>query len=350
MKIAITADVHLLDRASYPERYNALEYILKTVQREDIKVLIIAGDLFDKDIQNYSDFEKLCQKYPGVKLHIIPGNHDVDISSKSITSPNVVIYTEPTLVKFETSTFLFMPYKENATMYEHIVGHLEELRGKDWMLVAHGDYYEGLKVINPLEKGTYMPISSKNIQTLRPKAVFLGHIHKPMEWHKVSYCGSPCGLDINECGKRRFLVYDTQNGSTIAMPVKTDFLFYNETFVIVPSEDEVAHLQKQIEARIQSWELEPEDKPKAVVRVSAQGYAMDRSGILDTLEKGFSEFTYFKDEKPNVEELKVSNDPQLADIAMRTMRLIDESTWDLVDGEPNKAMVKIEALKTIYGS
>jgi DNA repair exonuclease SbcCD nuclease subunit len=350
MKIAITADVHLLDRASNPERYNALEYILETVQAGDIKVLIIAGDLFDKDIQNYSDFEKVCQKFPGVKLHIIPGNHDVDISSKSITSSNVVIYTEPTLVEFGSSTFLFVPYKENVTMYEYIVGYLEGLKGKEWVLVGHGDYYEGLKVINPLEKGTYMPISRGNIQSLRPKAVFLGHIHKPVEWHKVAYCGSPCGIDINECGKRRFLVYDTQNGSTIAMPVKTDFLFYNETFVIVPSEDEVEHLQKQIEERIQSWELDPADKAKAVVRVSAQGYAMDRSGILDKLEKGFGEFSYYKDEKPNIEELEVSNDPQLADIAMRTMRLIEESTWDLVDGEPDKAKVKIEALKTIYGS
>ncbi len=350
MKIAITADVHLLDRTNYPERYNALEYILQTAQAEGIGVLIVAGDVFDKNIQNYSEFEKLCQKYPDIQLHIIPGNHDAQISSKSIISPNVDIYSESTLVEFGTATFLFVPYKENTTMYEHILGYLEELQGKDWVLVGHGDYYEGLKEVNPLEEGTYMPLSRENVKTLRPRAVFLGHIHKPMNWGSVCYCGSPCGLDITECGKRQFLIFDTNNGTTVAETVETDVLFFNETFVIVPSENEVGLLQKQISERIQSWGLNAEDESKVVVRVKAQGFAMDRSAILKTLEESFGGFTYFKNEGPGLEELYVSTDPQLADIAKRTMQLIDESTWDLTDGEPEKELVKIEALKTIYGN
>ena len=75
MTVALTADVHLRTKIDHPERYNALENILEQIEAEGIKILIIAGDLFDKDFRNYADFEKLCKKHPDVQLEIIPGNH-----------------------------------------------------------------------------------------------------------------------------------------------------------------------------------------------------------------------------------------------------------------------------------
>jgi len=58
MKVAITADVHLRTKEGYPERYNALRDILNQIQVEHINFLFIAGDLFDKEFHDYSDFEK----------------------------------------------------------------------------------------------------------------------------------------------------------------------------------------------------------------------------------------------------------------------------------------------------
>jgi DNA repair exonuclease SbcCD nuclease subunit len=62
MKIAITADIHLKNKEKYPERYNALKNILDQLIESNINNLIIAGDLFDINSQNYSVFDDLCKQ------------------------------------------------------------------------------------------------------------------------------------------------------------------------------------------------------------------------------------------------------------------------------------------------
>jgi exonuclease SbcD len=349
MKIAFTADVHLAGQELYPERYRALKAILDVLKQEGICHLVIAGDLFDKGFVNYAEFENLCAGYPEVTLHVIPGNHDPDISKKAITSANVYIYTETTPVSFERLSFLFVPYKNSVTMYEQVSPCIEAIQGMPWVLIGHGDYYHGVKEVNPLEKGTYMPISRENINALRPQKVILGHIHKPMTFEGVCYCGSPCGLDITEKGKRYFLLFDTVDGSTIEREVPGTPLYFNETFILVPSENEVEHCCAQIRERIAAWGIVEQDMARTVVKVSVKGYCMDKSAILNAIKEEFAGFRFYNPSGPLIDELSVSTDPQLQAIAERTMRLIDEAKWNLVEGEPDKESVKILALNTIYG-
>jgi len=350
MKIAVTADLHLAVKKDYPERYSALESILRQIESQSIGTLIIAGDLFDRDFHNYANFESLCKKYPQIQMHIIPGNHDAGISEKSIVGANIHIYTAPTAVTLGSTTFLFIPYKEKEKMSEQIATLEEEIRGKDWFLISHGDYYGGTKELNPLEPGTYMPLSRENLEVFRPRAVFLGHIHKPINWGNVYYTGSPCGLNISETGKRKFLIYDTVDGSITSLVVATDVIYSDETFIIVPLDNEVSILKQEIEKRIKSWDLDPSDSRKVTVRVQAIGYAMDRSAILETLRKNFAKFSYYKGEEPSIERLSNSTDHQLNAIAERTMKLIDELDWDFGGDEPERESVKIEALNVIYGT
>ena len=350
MKIAITADIHLTFNKDYPERYNALENIFGQIEAENIETLLIAGDLFDKDFHNYAEFESLCKKYPQVQMHIIPGNHDSGISGKNIVGPNIHIYTIPTVVDIGSTAFLFIPYKEKTKMGDQITGLEEEIKGRDWILIGHGDYYGVVTELNPLEPGTYMPLSRKNVGTLAPTAVFLGHIHKPVNWDNVYYTGSPCGLDIGETGKRRFLVYDTIDRNIVPMVVATDLVYYEESFVIVPLDNEVLLLKQEIAKRLESWNIEPSDYSRIIVRVEAIGYAMDRSAILSALRESFDRFKYYKDEDPLIEKLSASTDRQLNAITERTIRLIDKLEWDFGGNEPERELLKIEALKAIYGT
>lgn len=350
MKIALTADIHLATKSAHPERYNALEDILRQIEAEKIENLVIAGDLFDKDFHNPTEFEKLCKRYPQIQLHIIPGNHDAAISEKSIVGSNIRIYTTPTAVEIGPTTFLFVPYEEKAKMSERIASIEEEIEGKDWILIGHGDYYGGIKELNPLEPGTYMPLSKSNVSDLAPSAVFLGHIHKPTSLSNVYYTGSPCGLDISETGKRRFLAYDTEDGIVASIFVATDVLYFSESFVIVPLDNEVALLKQQIAKKIASWNLSPSDSSKLIVRVEAIGYAMDRSAILSALKGGFDAFRYYNDEGPLVEKLSTSTDRQLSAIAEQAVKLIDELEWDFGGDEPDRELLKIEALNVIYSN
>jgi DNA repair exonuclease SbcCD nuclease subunit len=368
MKIAITADVHLRTREEHPERYNALENIIEQIKAENIETLIIAGDLFDKDSRSYTDFEKLCKKHGGVQLHIIPGNHDPVISEKGIVGENIHIYTAPITSEIDSTTFLFLPYEEKANMGEKIaeveneipyeekanmgekIAEVEnEIKEEKWVLVAHGDYYGGARQLNPLEPGTYMPLSRKDLERFNPQIVFLGHIHKPSTQGNVNYVGSPISLDINETGKRKFLIYDSVQKVVEKRDVVTDALYFNESFVIVPIKDEVSHLQQEIEMRIKFWEIDPSDYPKVRVRVEVKGYATDRGAILKTLEEEFREFCYYKDEGPGIDNLYLSSDLQLNSIANRTMQLIDDLHWNLGGNEPTKEQVIVAALSAIYG-
>jgi exonuclease SbcD len=348
MKVAITADLHLAVKKDYPERYNALENILRQIEAQSIETLLIAGDLFDRDFHNYTEFERLCKKYPQIQMHIIPGNHDAGISEKSIVGPNIHIYTAPTEATLGSTTFLLVPYKEKTKMSEQIATAEEVIRGKDWFLVSHGDYYGGTKELNPFEPGTYMPLSRENVEVFNPRAVFLGHIHKPINWGNVYYTGSPCGLDISETGKRRFLICDTGDGSVISQVVATDVVYFDESFIIVPLDKEVSLLKQEITKRIKSWGLGSSDDSKVVVRVQAIGYAMDRGAILGALRESFDKFSYYKGTGPLIDELSSSADLQLNTIAKRAIELIDKLEWDFGGDEPERESVKIAALNVIY--
>jgi len=349
MRIGITADLHLTAREDHPERYNSLENILTLLEAQGSQTLLIAGDLFDKDFRNYSEFERLLKKYPQIQMHIIPGNHDVNISEKAIVAPNLHIYTVPIAVELGSVTFALIPYKEETNMGDEIVTLAESIRDIEWILVGHGDYYGGVRERNPLEPGTYMPLSRENIEVFKPREVFLGHIHKYCDQGKVCYPGSPCSLDITETGKRRFLLYDTEDGSVKSLWVSTDIIYFDETFIVVPSEDEVPRVQQEIKKRMESWNLEPSEQTKAVIRVRAIGYATDRQAIFSVLKEGFGKFKFYNGKEPSIEQLSVSTDRQLNAIAERTIQLVDELDWDFGGDKPEKQTVKLAALSLIYG-
>lgn len=348
MQIGITADIHLTAEADHPERYRALESILAALYIEGSQTLLIAGDLFDKDFRNYSEFEGLLEKHPQIEIHVIPGNHDANISERAIVAPNLHIYTVPTAAKLGSTTFLFVPYKEGTNMGDEIAALAGSMGDTEWILIGHGDYYGGMADRNPLEPGTYMPLSRQNIEALRPFKVFLGHIHQCCDKGNVCYPGSPCGLDITETGKRRFFLYDTDDGSLRSPEVSTDIIYFDETFVVVPSEDEVPILRDEIRKRVESWNIGPSEQAKVVVRVRAVGYATDRAAILSLLKDEFAEFRPYNGQEPSIEYLSVSTDLKLNAIAERTMQLIDELDWHYGGDEPDKKDVRLAALSLIY--
>ncbi len=225
-----------------------------------------------------------------------------------------------------------------------------EIDGKRWVLVGHGDFYGGVKEPNPLEPGTYMPLSRNDLERFNPRTVFLGHIHKPHRpFAGVTYVGSPCGLDISETGPRRFVVYDTTDDSIEDRVIKTDVLYFTESFLVLPRDDEVPRLRQEIASRIEAWDIELSDHTKVQLRVEARGYAKHRSAVLQALESGFESFAYFKDERPAIENLSVSSHDQLESISERAMELIEKLDWPFGGDEPTREQVEIAALSVIYG-
>jgi exonuclease SbcD len=353
MKLAITADIHLTTRAEHPERFAALENILDQMIGSGISVLIIAGDLFDISSKNYSEFEEVCKRndYRDIKFWVIPGNHDPAISGKQVVAPNVHIFSKPEFFQLPTERpfFFFLPYMKNKTMGEYIAEKAVQLPKDGWVLVAHGDWLDGLQDVNPYESGIYMPLTRKDLDIFQPARVFLGHIHIPFSKEPVYYTGSPCGVDISETGLRRFLIFDTQTGLVESRRVDSQVIFFDENLTILPHEDESAYVRKKIEEIIQRWAIEPKDKSKIRLRFKANGYSSDREQLMRILQECFTGCTFWKSDGPDISGVSTSSDPDRGLLAEEVRQRIAAQTWPDGPDEPTSDEILLAALEIIYG-
>lgn len=348
MKIAVTADVHLVPGDDgHPERMAALRDILERLPGLGVEQLIIAGDLFDRAPQGYGEFDALCEQHPAITIDVIPGNHDANLADGHLVANNVTVHTQPQLVRRDGRQVLFAPYIKGAKMGEVISDFSGELEKGCWILVGHGNYGGGLRTPDPREPGVYMPLSNRDIAHSQPALVLLGHIHLPTDQSPVFYPGSPCGLDVSETGIRRFLIVDTEDATPTPHAIHSDVIFFQEHFVVLPGAGESSRLREEIPRRIEAWSLAPDIHQRVRVRIEAEGYCENREQIRNVLAEGFSEFTCH-DGAPRIDNLSVNDNPNLVKLANRLRAQIDEVDWKWGDGEPRREDVLLKALAIVY--
>ncbi len=276
MKVAFTADLHLRSRQETPERFEALENILQKLSDENINELIIAGDTFDKESFNYHDFNSLCNSFHKIKITIIPGNHDPDIDKKYFPPDNIQVINKPTIKQYDTISVLFIPFDHAKLMDEVIsVFFYQNSPPERWILIGHGDYCSTTKDINPYEPGIYMPLSGSAINKFNPLAAFLGHIHKAHNIGRIHYPGSPCPINADETGKRYFLVYNTRDNSVEKITLKSKLIFFRETLLILPSDNEKEMIEGSIDNMIKSWNLDYPDFSCIRLILGLKGFTTD---------------------------------------------------------------------------
>ncbi len=353
MKIAFTADLHLTTRQDHPDRYLAFESILQQMQREEIDHLVIAGDLFDSHRLQYSEFDHICKDpyYRDISVVLLPGNHDPNLSPKAFTAPNVYVITEPQIRTFGQSglPFLMIPYQDGCTMGEVIAPFTSDLNGRRWILVGHGDWIEGMRHPNPAEPGVYMPLTRPDIETFQPVCTILGHIHKPSDQSRVMYTGSPCPLDITETGRRRFLVCDSETGEIASQTIEAGPIFFDESFTILPEEDEEAFLQERITSRLSAWDLSEPEKARTTIRVKVNGVSSDKRRLAETVRQGFAGFTWYQDQGPDLSDAILGDDPERAEIVRRVARKLTTLPWPGGEDQPTSSEIFTAAIDVIYG-
>jgi DNA repair exonuclease SbcCD nuclease subunit len=348
MNVAITADLHLSSR--HPERYETLVALFELLLDRGIDQVIIAGDLFDTSQRNVAEFEAICQRdaFQPLKLWIIPGNHDAALQATQFTASNVTVINSPKTIRPAPTgmPFLMLPYQLGVTMGDALAQHAGALQGEPWVLIGHGDWSGGLRVPNPTEPGVYMPLTRSDVEQFRPKHVFLGHIHRPLDEPPVHYVGSPCPLDITETGPRRVLVFDAATGRIEPMRAPSPFIFFDERLVIVPVDDEAAYLRQQIAQRIDSWQLEMVNRQQARVRIKVSGYSADRSALPQVIEEAFADFEFYA--QPDLTEVSSSQDVERHFLASRVRDYLNALDWSTEAEEPTRAEILLNALHVIY--
>ena len=311
MKIAVTADVHIKTLDETPERYVALESIFKEIQQKGIKYLLIAGDTFDKESSNYYDFNSLCERYKDIQVIVIPGNHDPEIEKRFFSGDNIEIINEPLIKKINGLAVLFIPYIPLKTLDEVLTEYIHNKNLPErWVLIGHGDYITANRQMNSYEPGFYMPISSKTINKFNPIKVILGHIHKPSEYGKVFYPGSPCGLDITETGKRKFILYDTRTDIIERQSIQTGVIYIIETVLTFPFESETDLLRNKIDYMIEKWNLTAKELNRVKLRLKIIGYTRNLPNIKDFLIKYLEErhITLYDLDAPDLSSVLVMKD------------------------------------------
>lgn len=315
MKIAITSDLHLKSKNETPDLYNTLKEILTYLQSNSISHLIIAGDTFDKNIHNTSDFVNICNEFNKINVYIIKGNHDANLQQSLFISQNIKVIEQPTFFPLSDKMYaLLIPY-ENKSMDEVLVSMENEIkeRKKPWILIGHGTYFSRIAMLSNLpcihekDNRSYMPLSKRIIEKLSPEYVFLGHIHKPFVEDNVISPGSPYPLDHTEKGKRRFLVFDAIDCNYYSVPLESRIIYLEETFFIIPSMDkntdsEMNMLKSQWNAISIYNELSNSDMNKVILTAHLKGWTTNAMKLAQDMEKYF-----LKDVKINKLNLKHEN-------------------------------------------
>jgi DNA repair exonuclease SbcCD nuclease subunit len=352
MRIAMTADLHLTTQTEHPERFAALEDILRQCGELGVEGLIIAGDLFDHSRQNFADFEKAynAARPASLGVTVIPGNHDPDLKAGALAVEGLEVVSEPSLRPAgDDFNLLLVPYRAGTAMGEHLPPFAGQLKPRRWALVSHGDWSGGLQGADPNEPGVYMPLTRGDLAGTNPAVCLLGHIHAPYDGPPIYYPGSPCPLDINETGLRRFLIFDTQTLAVTGQRVESPRIYFNETVVMLPVEDEAAYLRDRLQKRIQDWSLPAGWEDRVRVRLRIGGYSIDRAAVDKVAREAMSTFNFYG-EGPDLTALGHTQDADRIEIARQVQEWIAALEWKQAPEEPTKDEILSEALAVIYAA
>lgn len=233
MKFIHCADIHLdskmetnLSSQKAKERkaeiLNTFERMVNYAKENDVKGIIIAGDIFDTSrITNVTKnrVTNVIRKNPNIDFLYLSGNHDESnfISLIEDVPTNLKIFGE-TWTSFEYDnlkiTGAVLDEKNSPTLYDTLSLDPMNLN----IVVLHGQ----ISKYNSKDKAEIINLTklkNKNIDYLA-----LGHIHYFIQDNldkRGTYCYSGCleGRGFDECGEKGFVLLDINEKS-----IKTEFI------------------------------------------------------------------------------------------------------------------------------
>jgi DNA repair exonuclease SbcCD nuclease subunit len=259
MKFVFTADIHLkmwndkvYDENGLPLRLveilNSVEQMCEYARENDIKDVIIGGDLNDTkglaSVRAFVLFNELVKRYDDMTFFILHGNHDSVASEYNNKESavqlisgnnNVINIVDPTTFK----NILFIPYSKNI---------LEEIKNNKTeehnILVSHFGLNEA-----SLSTGISLQTSISVNHLTQFKLVLLGHYHKPQHIENnetsIYYVGSPIPVRRDEVDEtKRFLVVDSETCEVNAVNIEG----YRKYFQFIINEDsDIKSMKEDIE-------------------------------------------------------------------------------------------------------
>lgn len=223
MKYLLTSDLHI-----HPHFNNNLfidvgvhylEHIEKYCKKNDISTIFLLGDVFHISskinieifIPVFEQFEKMKKK--GLKLIMIPGNHEILAENKktilNILSPFSEIYDCYSIpdLKDDKVSFHMLPFKRKYDFDEYNI--LID-KTKYNILLTHMDIANFKMSANSVSKGVEDRTFFKKYDW-----TFSGHYHIHQHQDNIVYIGSPYQQNFGEAGdyNKGFVIYDSNTNT-----------------------------------------------------------------------------------------------------------------------------------------
>lgn len=220
-KIAFCCDLHVnRDLLRLTECLNFLDYLKKYCLANEIKYIVIGGDLFDtsNNIRNQMFipfFNKLFEiKEAGLEFIIFPGNHDITNSDNDCLAETFKSFSH-FIKKSETiniggTQYDFLAYTQDPKDIPNtgnvLFTHLE----------VEGFYFNPFK---KCEDKTFTKESFANYDL-----VVSGHLHKKQQDDNIVFVGSPYSTRKDEAGQHYFAVIDGTDCELIEYDEAPDYM------------------------------------------------------------------------------------------------------------------------------
>lgn len=202
------------------EIIESFQNIIDVCNKETVKLLLIAGDLFHRQpkVRDLKEVNYLFEQLEDTRVVIIAGNHDYIAPRSNYTNfkfaKNVYLLQSDKmehicLDELNTDIYGFSYHCRDITepKYNNVT---IENRDRINILLAHGGDEKNI----PINKGRLKELSFDYIA--------LGHIHKPEKINDhIAYSGSLEPLDVNETGPRGYILGDVDKQECIFQFVKS---------------------------------------------------------------------------------------------------------------------------------
>jgi len=361
MRIIHCADLHLdskmetnLSKEKAKERKNEIlitfERMIEYAKENDVKIIIIAGDMFDKT-QITQKAKKIVKNAiysnPEIDFIYLKGNHDEAgfIEEDEILPENLKLFNNRNWITYEygniSITGIEFGYQTNYEIYNSLL--LE--KDKTNIVVLHGqesdvDVKDKAEVINL--KG----LRNKNIDYLA-----LGHIHAFKEGkldNRGIYCYSGCleGRGFDECGQKGFVLLNIENDKIQKEFIPFAFRTLYEVNVDLTGITQNSDIEKKIKEKL--IDIPSNSLVKIVLGGEAEiGEERDIEYLTKKFENDFYYVKIIDKPKRKIDFMKYQNDISLKGEFIRLV-LSQESLNDEEKSKVISTGIKALAGEDIY--
>lgn len=290
MKVLHTSDIHLKEYGD--GRWQSLSNIIDICKDEEVDVLAISGDLFDKDPRMKELRSDLQELFSGNEFDIliIPGNHDREICSDLYFGEDSKLLDDPKQ-PFEKNGVRFIGLPCEELSKDKVAEKISSLKDvatedKENIILYHGELLDSFyseESYGEEEEKRYMPAKICYFDAIPVDYVLAGHFHNNSEIFQLNnggffvYSGSPYPITKRETGKRKVNLFETDEDPGFA---EVENKFYKQVEISISPFDEVDPLEK-IEKKCSQIEN------RAVPLIKISGYI--NSEKIDLTESEFVE-------------------------------------------------------------